>query len=489
MQPTWPVRDGQFLIGELASTLAQGATRHRLTSIAVDTFGSVPVTEVRQANGQLVGMMIGIPIDLDAGTLPASLLVKATLTAENVDDWVERHIYRLAGGFLFILDGAGHRRLYLDADGSRSAVFDPAARRAASTAMTVLGPEEYKARLQSDLFRRLDVGHAGWFPADLTAHEGVMRLLCNHYLDLERWTVHRHWPTAPIAPAADPAAAMDAVLGRIGQTVSALKAAGKVTLALTAGADSRYILCALRDQSPGLDFVTVAAPGARLDVDSARALAERCALSHDILPYRQASAAQAEAWHIRAGHCVTGGNKTMHPSVMSLLGHYFVGGLGGEVGRGFLWLGAGPETSIDARDIVVRLKLSLEPEVVEAVERWLAPIAHFDTLLKLDLAYLELRMASWAFADAYANPIQTEVHPLISRANFTAMLSVPPELRRDGIALRQAMARAWPELLAVPINRYGDWRDAAKRVTDTVSNPRRAFRKLAQMALLRRRQV
>ena len=179
----------------------------------------------------------------------------------------------------------------------------------------------------------------------------------------------------------------------------------------------------------------------------------------------------------------------MHPSVMSLLGHYFVGGLGGEVGRGFLWLGAGPETSIDARDIVVRLKLSLEPEVIEAVERWLAPIAHFDTLLKLDLAYLELRMASWAFADAYANPIQTEVHPLISRANFTAMLSVPPELRRDGIALRQAMARAWPELLAVPINRYGDWRDAAKRVTDTVSNPRRAFRKLAQMALLRRRQV
>jgi hypothetical protein len=482
----WPAKDGQFQISDLASAPAQDATRHPLKSLALDAFGPVRLIEVQESGGNLVGMLIGIPVDVDAGTLPKTLVVDAPLLPNNVDNWVEEHIYRLAGGFLFLLDSAGHRRLYLDADGTRSAVYDPTARIAASTAMTLLGPEDYEARLQWDLFRRLDVAHAGWFPADLTAHVGIGRLLCNHYLDLDNWTVHRHWPLAPITPTSNPHAAMDAMLKRVGKTVSALHSAGDVTLALTAGTDSRYILSAVRTLAPELHFVTVAAPGAKLDVDSARVLAARCGLDHETLPYRQATEAQAQAWHIRTGHCVTGANRMMHPSVMPLLGRYFIGGLGGEIGRGFLWLDAQPNTPIDARNIIVRLKLSLEPEVLEAVERWLSPIAHFDTLLKLDLAYLELRMASWAFADAYANPIQTEMHPIISRANITAMLSMPLELRRQSSAMAQAIARAWPELLALPINRYGDWRDTAKRATDILANPRRAFRKLVQLVRLKR---
>ena len=482
----WPSRNGQFLISSAQAEAPAEATRHELASLAIDVFGELPVIPVRDGSGRLIGALLGTPIDLDARTLPQTLSIKSLLTRHNVDDVVEREIYDLAGSFVFVLDAEGTRRVYLDADGSKSLVYDPAGRRAGATAMTLLDEQDYCSRLRTDLHRRLGVDQAGWFPAGLTAHEGIFRLTCNHYLDLDSWTTRRHWPRAAIQPVDDPAPLFDAMLERIGRNVDVLRAAGDMHVALTAGTNSRFVLSALRARARQAQFVTVAAPAGALDVSGARALAGRFGLQHQVLPYRRATRAEAEAWQIRAGHCITGSNMFMHPSVRPLAGHYFLGGLGGEIGRGFLWLTASPDMPIDARNIVDRLKLPREPELIEAVAAWLAPIEHFDTLLKLDLAYLELRMSSWAFADAYANPVRGELHPMISRANFEAMLSVPWRMRRDNAVFREAIARAWPELLDLPINRYGDWRDAAKRVSDVVSNPRRAARKLKQIILTRR---
>ena len=52
---------------------------------------------------------------------------------------------------------------------------------------------------------------------------------------------------------------------------------------------------------------------------------------------------EAELWRLRTGHCLGGTNVWMHPSVRPLDGRCFVGGLGGEIGRGFLWLNAQPD--------------------------------------------------------------------------------------------------------------------------------------------------
>ena len=485
MNAAWPGRDGQFLVARGETPVPPRAVRHLLASQAVDIFGDIPLVSVHEKTGRVVGALLGTPIDRETGLLAGSLRIDQNVDPQTVEDWVERHIYSLAGSFIFILDIPGCRRIYLDADGSKSLVYDPSEKIAAATAMTMLDAPEYNDRLQTDLHHRLGVVQTGWFPAGLTAHRGISRLICNHYLDLDDWTARRHWPTEPIAPATDPAVVFDTMLARIRQMTEALQRSGPVNIALTAGTDSRFILSALRPIAETLQMVTVAARTGALDVSTARRLARAFNLRHEVLPYRGASPAQIHAWQIRAGHCITGSNMTMHPSVHPLRGTYFLGGLGGEVGRGFLWLGATAQTPIDARGIVARLKLPREPEIVEAVARWLEPIAHFDTLLKLDLAYLELRMSSWAFADSYANPVQTELHPMLSRANFTAMLSIPPEMRRDGAIFRDAIARAWPELLELPINRYGDWRDTTMRVTDIVSNPRRVARKLRQIVLSR----
>lgn len=485
MSLAWPSRDGQFLISRASAGVPAGATRHRVGSLAVDVFGALPVVPLRDGSERLVGLLLGTPIDLEVGTLPAALTTQSRLTHESVGDFVEREVYRLAGSFIFVLEAEGCRRIYLDADGSKSLVYDPVEARAGATAMTLMDEQEYRDRLRLDLHRRLGVDQAGWFPAGLTAHQGICRLTCNHYLDLDSWTAHRHWPRAAIQEADDPAPAFDAMLGRIRRTVEVLRGAGDVHVALTAGTDSRFILSGLRPDAPDVQFVTVAAPAGALDVAGARTLSDRFGLRHQVLPYRRATRAEADAWQIRAGHCITGANMFMHPSVRPLAESFFVGGLGGEIGRGFLWLTAGPDTPIDARAIVDRLKFPREAELIEAVDAWLAPIAHLDTLLKLDLAYLELRMSSWGFADAYANPVRGELHPMISRANYAAMLAVPWQKRRDGTVFRDAIARAWPELLELPINRYGDWRDAAKRIADVMSNPRRAARKIRQIVMTR----
>ena len=72
---------------------------------------------------------------------------------------------------------------------------------------------------------------------------------------------------------------------------------------------------------------------------------------------------------------------------------------------------------------------------------------------------MELRMSCWGFADLYALPKQLEIHPLISRRIYSAMLSLPAHMRRNNGMTLLCIKREWPEVLTLPINRYGDLRD------------------------------
>ncbi|MBP1885537.1 hypothetical protein [Sinorhizobium mexicanum] len=208
-------------------------------------------------------------------------------------------------------------------------------------------------------------------------------------------------------------------------------------------------------------------------------------MSHRLLPYREADEQGTRAWQMRVGHCVTGSNMTMHPSVEPLNGRIFLGGLGGEIGRGFLWLDSQEDTAIDEAGIVSRLKLPQHARLLEEVRQWLKPLQHYRSLFLLDLAYMELRMSCWAFSQSYAMPSQVEVNPLICRKIYTAMLSLPPSLRRDNGMIFRAIQQTWPEVLALPINKYGDWRDRARIAGDAIADPRRAIRKIRQVGAVR----
>ena len=458
--------DGQFLLGDapLPPDPLKGGphagTDVSLSAVSLRIYPKSPMLRLQDGDGRVIGAILGYPVDLRSGRLIRDDLTLNVVVQDNmdVDRLVEEHVYSFSGSFLFVLDLPGVRRLYLDACGSRTAVFDPQARLAGATGPLLLGPEAAD-RMDRELYGALDVVHDGWFPAGLTAHRGVERLLVNHYLDLDRWTQHRHWPSAPI-PQADLEAACGRVLEATRRTVKALHASEELAVSLTAGNETRFILAACRGMAPELNFVTADVPDAALDVHQARELARRFGLHHSVLPNRRADAQQAEDWQRRAGFCIGGSNMWNHPTVAPLKGRMLIAGNGGETGRAFFWRPSDTaETEIDVDRLLPRFGMPAHPRIRAAVAVWLSGVEGFDPFLKLDLAYLELRVGCWAFAQSYVMPDLPEVSPMMSRDSVEAMLSLPPAARRTNGLILTGIRIAWPELLDLPINRYGDWRD------------------------------
>jgi len=483
MVPVSAKLDGQFVVSTDQRPCPEGWHVHRVGEAWLNISPVTPAIPVLDRDGNRVGLLLGTAIDLDRScVLEDSYVADGRLTGiDDVDRFVDDHIYRLSGCFLFILSARGVNRIYLDADGSLSIVYDPEARAAGATAAALLDADEYRRRFRSKLYETLDVDNAGWFTAGLTAHEGINRLLCNHYLDLDDWTATRHWPLGPIAVSSDPKATYARICDRITRTIEILARGGDTGIALTAGSDSRLLLACSRRLVDDVSFVTVKARGGDVDVACAIRLAREFGLRHELLPFREATKAQAELWKLRAGHCVGGNNVLMHPSVEPMEGRYFVGGLGGEVGRGFLWLNADEDTPLDTSGLVARLKLPQNEEVLAAVEAWLKPLSGYDTLFKLDIAYLELRMSCWGFCDSYVKPRQKELHPMISRDNYVDMLSIPAELRRKNDICMNAIRTMWPEVLNSPINKYGNYKDYLRPLENAIKNPRKVSKKVAQL--------
>lgn len=480
---------GQFAVAPKGAPLVEGAQRICLKSVDLDVFPGIEILAVHERSGNQIGVLLGVAVDLDTGmVLREKVSIDADFSVESdIDTLIERHIYALGGSFVFVLDTGVQSRVYLDANGTLSLVYDPERRIAAATTGLLLSDEEYTTRFTSELYRAFDVDRDGWFTGGMTAHRGIRRLLCNHYLDLHTGQPSRHWPVAEIEETNSPSEAIDKINSIVQQTTAALLRSGPVSVALTAGNETRALLANYKNVLSDLTFVTLDSPGYKLDLVRARELARKFGLKHELLKYRRATKTQVENWKYRSSHGITGNNMTGHPSIAPLAGNYFIGGLGGEVGRGFLWLNADDETQLDAQGIADRLKLPRHPLILKEIEEWMAALPPYNTLFKLDLAYIELRMSCWAFAQSYASPDVIKIYPLISRGSYEAMLSLPADVRRNNGMIKLCIEQSWPDTLVFPINRYGDYRDRLEFIEKAVRRPYRAWKKLRQLAKARRR--
>lgn len=437
--------------------------------------------EIRINQG-VTGWLLGDPIDRDRAVMVRGPLDLDGAIALNFDAVSDAVMDRLAGSFLFLLTIGNETRIFLDADASMGLVYDPATQEVASTAELLVG-DAYHDRLQHDLIAAFDARRDGWFTAGLTAHKGVYRLLPNHSLSLSSFAASRHWPAAMPAYDSDTGATIRAIGEEVARSTAAIIADGSAVSALTGGFETRALLAANRDNRKAMDWVTVAAPGSAMDLDLAGGLARMAGIEHRVLPATKATPEQQEAWTRGAGHAMAGMNQLYHPAVAPLAGQTLVGGLGGEVGRGFLWpADLTASTPIDVHYLLNRLKLPSHPLLIECVDAWLRGVPKgLDSFQLLDLAYVELRMGPWAFAQGYQTGGPVSQHPLISRAQFTRMWSLPPEFRKGSGMMRALVADFWPELGAIPINAYGDWRDRLEIVGKLIRRPDRAWRKIKQI--------
>lgn len=475
---------GQFLIGhaDQMPAVERGEAR-RLNRLAIATIGQLPLTPVHDRAGRLVGAFLGYPIDYRR-----EQIIKGNLELEfdwpsldGIDAAIENAVYGFGGKFVFVLDDDQLTRVYLDAGGSLSAVFDPKSRRCAATTGLLLNPSEYQERFNRSLYNYLGVIDEGWFPAGLTAHRGIGRILGNHYLDLADGVQRRHWPREPLALAADPDEACAVINSVVSRTIKTLLAAGTVATTLTAGSETRLVLGACKAFKDSLRLFTLAGVNeTELDALRAQQLASAFELNHSILPIQFADDDGVEQWCARSSHCIGGPNSRSYPSIEPISEYtFFTGGVGGETGRGFFWRTTDtPDLMLDAHGLTARMGMPVHEEVVAAVDLWLQALPKLDVHHKLDLAFVELRLGCWGFSQAYASPEICEIQPLVSRETFVAMLSLPTEWRRSNRMITRCIELSWPELLGMPINAYGDLRDFGRPFIRALRNPKLILKKL-----------
>lgn len=459
--------------------LRDGWSRVQIGNFEIHRAPELPIVRCRGDDGEVVGFFLGYPIDFDAATAVSTELVlpSALISSGGLGHWVEQHIYRFAGRFVFVLTWQGHSRVYLDAAGSLPVVYDADARLVGSTAGAIYGPQEFIERFDDGIFDRLNLLDGGWFPGRLTAHRGLQRLTCNFYLDLESWQPQRHWPS-DMKHNPDPDAASLMLGEEIRKGVRAYLALGSCCMALTGGHETRLLLSTVRNSVQSMTFFCLSEtePG-RDQVISSR-LARRFGLRLRFIQFPEVTDQEAIDWMARTGFCAAE-HRYRYKGVKQLNEfNYCIGGSAGEVGRGFFWRPGDGARPLTAPEIYSRLGLPSCLAAEKAVADWTATLPTKDPLLQLDLAYLELRMSCWFAVQTYGSIGPKQAYPMISRRVFRRMLEVPPSHRRANEWILCVIRSFWPELLTVPINSLGPFREAVRTIVRAVRRPSLVARRL-----------
>ncbi|WP_417807007.1 hypothetical protein [Thioclava sp.] len=442
----------------------------------------LPCTELRDHRGQVVGWLLGFGIDLGARALIGDHWQLGADCPNDPDGLAWNVLHGLGGRFLFLLDHASARRIYTDSSAQVPCVFDREKQIAGSTADAILNAQDYDDRFDSALHDQLGVNGEGWFPGGPTAHRGLSRVLPGHYLDLETWRSKRAWPHHAPEVAQNPKAAIDALIANVQAQIEALVTGPrKVALALTGGRETRMMLACARPFIDRLDCVTITGRDRhQTDTVLAKKITRELGLSHRELPRVNADPMQHARFLRRGGHCNGDSNALYHPSVWPIAdSHVFLGGLGGEVARAFLWRkGDTPDMAVTPELLMRRFGLPKSPEIEAVLTTWLEDLPAMSALDILDLAYIDLRCGCWYGVQFCSDPTLVRHAPLFNYAAVELMLSLPARMKRDQGMADAVIERLWPELLRYPYNSLGRVGDTRLKLQRALADPRLVLKKL-----------
>jgi hypothetical protein len=410
--------------------------------LAVNDLPIHPLTH----RSKFLGWCIGYPLGKQA----------IALDPNNIDSFYER----FGGPWALLL--VGMDRIMLDPGGQLPIVYNTQEHVVAST------PTLMRSAQPRDMNFEREVGfpeHDGWFPFGLTSRPNVRRLLPNHYLDLDGWTVQRHWPTAytDLAIRTDIKATVRTVCDLIARTTHIASEQQRLEFTVTAGHDSRMAVACSRELAADAKFFTYSQTQEETrDVHIARRLAHVSRLDHRFIPFVEASETQVVSWLHRTGHAVSGGIMKIHPTLEQLdSSRALVTGIGGEIGRSIYYRrGDHAQMQITSDVLLTRIGRPPSARLLEAGAHWLRSIAHHDPFVKLDLLYIENRLGCWAAPQRFSNVTSTfELTPFNYRPLVNTLLQLPHYYRwRDHLPY-DVVRFAWPELMRLPVNQYTDgWR-------------------------------
>lgn len=439
---------------------------------------TLPTLPLFSAEGERLGWILGWPIDVEAIAILSNAVHLQDIEFEDA-------LYQLGGRWLALVISQG--RVYLNAAGEQACVYAPAHKMIAST--TGLFPRGEDTPAHKDLRGCLNIPrHSHWYPFGLTAHPGALRLLPNHYLDLDDFSTHRHWPLAPFTAPDDPRASALEVGALTVRQIDAIAKRFPLKGNLTAGMDTRTLLACARKHAQDIEFLTLAWPGqiGQIDAHAARYLGKKFRLRHKVIEPLPANPDELDAWQMRVGLCIAGpvwrGIRTRRECTDPM--RVALPGMLGEVARTRYRL----RDNTDALDAVNLVRVTSQPEhplLVNAARNWLDSVRHFPDTQILDLVYLEQLKGCWAAPQLYGHPdAAPSIWALCHRNNIERMISLPQEYKHRAELATDIIQQLWPELLAIPFNRQFGWRRIHESLfswDDLVSLATRVIRKLKKV--------
>ena len=378
-------------------------------------------------------------------------------------------------------------------------------------------------------------GVIGWQVGSHTPFRGVEKLPpgCVARLHRGRLRLHRYADQAmalagPVPPFADIVDEMAQILREFHRAY--IEDHPDTVLQLTGGQDSRLLLCAVPPPlRAGLPALTLDVHGGVESRIAAR-LSEMCGLKHHVHWLDEQAPIEPDTAHRLAVGAASALDCMASPLALASLalaesdldqGHR-LSGLGGEVARGFYYLGQ-PRLATTSPRLVQRLAEwrlfanevvapdALEPSfagparaaALEAVSACFAGYGD-DWLRATDEFYLWQRMQRWGSTHSTVAAVDRWfVNPMLDRRFLQLALTATPADRRDSYLMGQLINHLDPRLAAVPLDsglapaRLGrrgvattaavarlNARKIARKVRQRLSHARRAQLGTAEMAAL-----
>lgn len=314
-----------------------GMVERRFGRFCLYTGDALPVCELRDCEGEAIGLLLGVATTPEGAIGDGHLLPHLSARSDSCLDEFEDWLVDLAGRYTILLDMAGEQRVYCDPVGMNGVVYCLDTRRIASSPLLCIDDAVQPNPLYDfDAMRE----QGGRFTLFTTIDARVMRMNPNSYLDLDNFHETRHWPRDEVFEHSprDHGMVVDTIIEMTRANIGALAAAHDCVLPVSAGRDSRLLFAMAGKYRKRINqfFTHVTNAGTRRDAIVARQIADAGGVAHEVhmrRPMRRPREAiraerNARAFQIAAGvitaapnEMVWGMQAMIRPGAVVLRGH------------------------------------------------------------------------------------------------------------------------------------------------------------------------
>lgn len=203
---------------------------------------------ISDTTGQPLGWLLGTAVDQNGACLGDDLVLPTEVGADDFWAVVENEITFLAGRYIAFLITRKGKRAYFDPVMDLPLVFNAKEKLVGASPLMVLSRD---VRTNHRINHKLILTEGGNYGLQQTCDPDVLRGLSNHYLDLDSFSLHRHWPGAEEAfqsKTLDIDETAQTIVDRLGQITGTLLENYSCSMPLTGGRDSRTLAFSAKEK-------------------------------------------------------------------------------------------------------------------------------------------------------------------------------------------------------------------------------------------------